>query len=289
MTKRKENYQQTIDIPKPITLSAKALEFVSPKLASKFVAKLFATPIKHKIPKREHKMEKETLQERLQVPSINKEIVVYSYGESTQKILLVHGWSGRGTQLAKIAEALLEKGYSTISFDGPSHGKSPGNTTNMLEFVDAVMAVNKKYGPFEAAVGHSLGSMTLLNAVKIGLPLKTMVLVGSGDKINDIIYDFTSKLGLKDAIGDRVKEKFDRLANEDVNNFSASFAAKDVTIPVLLIHDKDDMDSPLTSSENIRANLENAKLIVTEGLGHRKILGDEKVIETLIAYIQEHS
>ncbi|MCM5662922.1 alpha/beta fold hydrolase [Galbibacter mesophilus] len=288
MEQKKENYQQTIKIPKPISCSAKALAFVSPKLASKFVARLFATPMKHKIPKREYKMEQESIKEKLQIPSLHKEIVVYSYGNSKKKILLVHGWSGRGTQLAKIAEALLEQGYSTISFDGPAHGKSPGKTTNMLEFVDAVIEVDKKHGPFEAAVGHSLGSMTLLNAVRSGLKLKTMVLVGSGDSINDIIYDFTNKLGLKDNIGDRVKKKFDSIAQEDVNNYSASIAAKDVAIPVLLIHDKNDLDSPLESSKNIHKNLANSKLIITEGLGHRKILGDEKVINTLTAYIEKN-
>jgi alpha-beta hydrolase superfamily lysophospholipase len=51
-----------------------------------------------------------------------------------KKILLVHGWSGRGTQLFKIADELLKQGYSTISFDAPAHGKSPGKTI-MVDFI----------------------------------------------------------------------------------------------------------------------------------------------------------
>jgi hypothetical protein len=42
---------------------------------------------------------------------------------------------GRGTQLFKIADELLKQGYSTISFDAPAHGKSPGKTTIMVDFI----------------------------------------------------------------------------------------------------------------------------------------------------------
>ena len=289
MASKKENYQQSVKIPKPITFSAKTLQFISPKLASKYVAKLFATPIKHPTPKREHKMEHEAKKERLLIPSIKKEVVIYEYGESKKKILLVHGWSGRGTQLSKIADALLKIGYSTISFDGPAHGRSTGKTTNMLEFIDTAFEVNKKYGPFEAAIGHSLGSMTLVNAASRGFKTNAMVLIGSGDKIDDIIYDFTNKLGLKEKIGDSIKMGFDKIAMEDVNNYSASIAAEDVKIPALLFHDKNDLDSPLSSSENIHKKLKNSELIITEGLGHRKILGDDKVILKLIDFIKEYS
>jgi esterase/lipase len=41
----------------------------------------------------------------------NKSVVVYQYGQSDKKVLLVHGWSGRGTQLVKIADALLKSGF----------------------------------------------------------------------------------------------------------------------------------------------------------------------------------
>jgi alpha-beta hydrolase superfamily lysophospholipase len=70
-------------------------------------------------------MEQISTQKTLHIPTINKSVVVYQYGQSDKKVLLVHGWSGRGTQLVKIADALLKSGCSTISFDAPAHGKSP--------------------------------------------------------------------------------------------------------------------------------------------------------------------
>jgi hypothetical protein len=42
-------------------------------------------------------MEQISIQKTLHIPTINKSVVVYQYGQSDKKILLVHGWSGRGT------------------------------------------------------------------------------------------------------------------------------------------------------------------------------------------------
>ena len=71
----------------------------------------------------------------LQIPEIKKEIEILSYGYSKKKVLLVHGWSGRSTQLFAFADKLLENGFMVISFDGPAHGKSTGRTTMMPEFL----------------------------------------------------------------------------------------------------------------------------------------------------------
>ena len=98
-----------------------------------------------------------------------------SYGYSKKKVLLVHGWAGRSTQLFMIADRLLEKGYMVISFDGPSHGKSEGKTTAMPEFLDTIKVIDKQFGPFEAAIGHSFGGMSLYNSVADGFSIKSLV------------------------------------------------------------------------------------------------------------------
>ncbi|WP_396171496.1 hypothetical protein [Flavobacterium sp.] len=104
-------------------------------------------------------MDRKSIQKLIKIPSINKEVVIYQYGDSEKKILLSHGWSGRGTHLYKIADEILKAGYSTISFDAPAHGKSPGKTTIMSEFVETILEIEKQFGPFEAAVGHSLAKL----------------------------------------------------------------------------------------------------------------------------------
>ncbi len=56
MTKKTSNNTQSLKIPKIIVLSSKLIAYISTKLVTLYVAKLFTTPIKHKIPKRELEM-----------------------------------------------------------------------------------------------------------------------------------------------------------------------------------------------------------------------------------------
>ncbi|CAM4281532.1 alpha/beta hydrolase [Flavobacterium terrigena] len=281
----KKNKQIENNVPKSILYFAKILNFFSSNLAERFARKLFITPIKHKIPKREFHMESESVQTKLFVPSIDKEIVVYAYGNSNKKILLVHGWSGRGTQLVKIADAFLENGYSTISFDAPAHGKSGTKTTLMLEFIESILEVEKDHGPFEFAVGHSLGGMSILNAIKKGLQVKKAVIIGSGNSVINIVNTFVEKIGLPNKIAVMMKNNFEKKYQFEMESFSAYVAAKDVKIPVLVIHDNDDEDIPVSEAHHIVENLSDKEILITNKLGHRKILGDATVIHKIVEFL----
>ncbi len=271
-------------VPKIIILIGRFLYRISPVLAEKFARKLFITPIKHKIPKREFLMESESQQTMLFVPSINKEIVVYAYGNSNKKILLVHGWSGRGTQLVKIADAFIEKEYATISFDAPAHGKSGTKTTLMLEFIESILEVEKQHGPFEFAVGHSLGGMSILNAVKKGLQIKKAVVIASGNSVINIVNTFTEKIGLPNKVAVLMKNNFEKKYHLEMESFSSYVVAKEVKIPVLVIHDNDDEDISVSEAYHLAENLSNKEILITNNLGHRKILGDLKVIEKIVEF-----
>ncbi len=287
MSKKKEKSVQSIEIPKIILFIAKFLSVFSSKLTTLFAAKLFTTPIKHKIPKREHAMEHESAQKTITISEINKEIVVYEYGKSDKKILLVHGWSGRGTQLVKIADELLKNGFMTISFDAPAHGKSKGNSSIMIEFIASILEIEKQYGPFEFAIGHSLGGMSVLNAIKQSLKIKKAVIIGSGDIIQDIIDDFISKLRLNPEYGIKLRNHFEAKFGGKMDDYSAYKAAEKTEIPVLIIHDKDDHDVSVKAAYNIQKHLKNSEIMITESLGHRKILGNDDVIKKIIEFLKQ--
>ena len=285
MTKKASIHTQSLKIPKVILLTSKLISFISPKLITLFAAKLFTTPIKHKIPKRELEMDWKSIQKLTYIPAIKKEIVLYQYGESKKKILLVHGWSGRGTQLFKIAEELQKAGYSTISFDAPAHGKSPGKMTIMTDFIATILEIDKELGPFEAAIGHSLGGMSVLNAIKEGLKVNHAVVIGSGDIVQDILDDFVAKLELKPNLSTLLRLHFEKKYGEKMNNYSAYLAAAKTEIPVLVIHDHNDPEVPVKAGINIYEHLKNGELMLTEGLGHRKILGNTAIIEKILQFI----
>jgi len=286
MSKKPRKPASSLKIPKIILITGKVLSIISSKLVTLFVAKLFTTPIKYKIPKREHEMDAKSRQENLFIPAIQKAVVVYHLGESPKKVLLVHGWSGRGTQLVKFADELLKAGYSTISFDAPAHGKSPGKTTLMPEFIATILHIQNLYGPFDAAIGHSLGGMSLLNASRQGLMLKRLATIGSGDIVQDIIDDFVAKLELNPKISDKMRLHFEKENDKTMDSFSAYLSAKEIDIPVLVVHDNDDDEVPVKCGIHIHKHLKNGELMITKGLGHRKILGDKAVIDKVLQFIK---
>lgn len=275
-------------IPTSIIVSGKILQFMAPTLATIFAIKLFRTPIRFKTPARENMMSESAQKKMVLIPEIKKEVMVYSYGYSKRKVLLIHGWSGRGTQLFKIADKLLEKGFMTISFDGPAHGNSTGKTTMMYEFVKTALFLEKEFGPFEVAIGHSLGAMTVLNSIKQGLNVKKAITIGSGDVISDIIKEFVAKLQLKPKMVHRIKKQFYKKFGEAIDNYSASVAAKSVKIPTLVFHDTEDKDVPVSCAYNIRRNLERGEIFITNGLGHSRILKDSKVVNRIIEFINRN-
>lgn len=286
MAKKAINPTKSLKIPKIIIISAKICAFISTKLVTQFAAKIFTTPIKHKVPKRELEMDSKSQQKLVHVPAIDKSVVTYIYGNSPRKVLLVHGWSGRGTQLFKIADELLANGYSTVSFDAPAHGKSKGKTTIMSEFIASILEIEKQFGPFEIAIGHSLGGMSVLNSIKDGLKVEKAVIIGSGDIVQDILDEFTFKLGLKKEISIHLRDYFENMYQVRMDDFSAYKAAQKVEIPVLVMHDNDDPEVSVKAGIHIHENLKNGSLFLTDGLGHRKILGNHSVIKKILEFIQ---
>jgi pimeloyl-ACP methyl ester carboxylesterase len=279
----------SLKVPKPVLVVAKFIQLISHRFVVQLAAKLFTTPIRFKIPEREVPMDESSQKSKLFVPEINKEIQILRYGYSDKKVLLAHGWSGRSTQLFMIANRFLEKGYMIISFDGPAHGKSSGKTTNMVEYITTIKAINKKFGPFEAAVGHSFGGMAIINANADTAIFKTIVTIGSGDKVEDILSNFTNSLGLKKSISKKLESYFESKWNVKISDFAVFKAAEKMKTPTLVVHDIIDGDVAVSCAQNIRQHLENGHLLITNGLGHTKILRDKKTTHKIVNFILDNS
>ncbi|HKJ48153.1 MAG TPA: alpha/beta hydrolase, partial [Christiangramia sp.] len=247
------------------------------------------SPFKYKIPNREKEMDENSIQKKVIVPSMNREIVTYEYGKSDKKILLVHGWSGSGTQLSKIAKALLEKGYMCLSFDAPAHGKAAGKMSMMPFFIEAIHYLEDNHGPFEAIIGHSLGGMSSLRAIRNGLNTNKLVIIGTANNISEITRHFAENMKMNHKVARKMKAYLDDRFNEDMDVLSGGESAKYVKTPTLVIHDEEDVDVNVKSAYEIHEELENSELMITSGLGHRRILGNEKVINKITTFIAAQS
>lgn len=285
MSPKESKNKQGIEIPSYILNTGKLLQFISTGLTIRFAAKLFTTPIKYKTPKREKPMLAASIQQNVFIDSLQKNVVTYHYGEGDKKVLLVHGWSGRGTQLFRVADTMVAKGYKVISFDAPAHGKSEGKESMMLEFIECIITLEEKLGPFDYAIGHSLGGMAIINALKKGLSVKKIVTIGSGDKISDIVKDFIHQLQLKPTLAPKLTAYFEKKLKDTMANYDSSLVIQNFDIPHLVVHDKDDTEVGVYCAQNIHKFSKNSTLLLTEGFGHRKILGSDEVIEKINQFV----
>ena len=66
--------------------------------------------------------------------------------------------------------------------------------------------------------------------------------------------------------------------NQTPQYFSSPAFAKEIKIPCLIIHDKNDEEAPLETAMALHKNWEGSKIIITEGLGHH-LKSDELIVE----------
>ena len=288
MSKKKETSKNhnSFVIPKPVIVLGKTIQFFSKDLATLFAAKLFSTPLKVTAPERELTMRNSAKNETLTLPICKKDINVYVYGYSKEKVLMAHGWAGRGTQLHQIADKVLENRMMVISFDAPAHVLSSGKMTNMIEFLEAIKEIDKKYGPFKAAIGHSFGGMSLINAVADGLKVDKLVAIGADNSIPRIFQMYIEKMELKPVILDKLRLLTEQKFNRDLDSITSEHKALKINIPTLIIHDSDDKYVNVSSAISIRQNLKKGELLITNGLGHHRIFKSQFVIQRIIDFIK---
>jgi pimeloyl-ACP methyl ester carboxylesterase len=206
----------------------------------------------------------------------------------TATLLFIHGWTGRGTQIAKYIKPLNAIGYRVISFDGPAHGNTAGRQTSILEFTDVVFAMDKHYGPFDAAITHSFGGMVLTYAMSLGLKLNLAACICPPKNFQVLIENFQRILALPESVMKVMLRKtyashgqIIRDAVDTMNN------VKNLTCRGLIIHDEDDVEISWHSSEEIAAAWPGARFIKTQGLGHRRIIQDQYVIASIVDFFND--
>lgn len=259
------------------------LSIVAPSVAAKIAMKYFATPVR--VPRPESEMEMFHLSKQYFLKS---GYAAFEWGESTSPlVLLIHGWNGRGTQISPYAKSLVEKGFRVVALDGPGHGSSPGNFTTPTHFAKFIQDAQAELAPTGAhsIIAHSFGGGCAVLAISRGLKTKSLVLVASPAFYERMVKFFGRSFGLNEksqAALEVLVEKASGIKPSDLN--IAKLASK-LTIPVLVVHDEGDNAVDFMSATAITEAYEGARLLQTQGLGHRRILKDQKVIAEVVDFI----
>jgi pimeloyl-ACP methyl ester carboxylesterase len=264
------------------------LEWISTRLAVIYFEKIFFTPLRYKTPHKEKEFESSA--SLFNIESNGKLIQGYEWGASTNPyVLVIHGWAGRATQFRKFIPALLDNGLRIVGFDGPAHGRSQGTKTNLYEFEEVLKNIISVKGAPIAVIAHSFGGGVALFAVMQGLAIKKLINIASPTMADEIVKSYLKAIGGSWKTGLAFKKLIHNKYGKPFEEFTAMHFIKEIDdLDLLLVHDSDDNDVPIIQAQELIKAYPKGKLITTHGLGHNRILKDDKVIADCLDFILKH-
>jgi pimeloyl-ACP methyl ester carboxylesterase len=229
--------------------------------------------------------------ERFEVPVDGRPVVGRVWGEG-EPVYLLHGWGGSAWQLGAFVAPLLRAGYRVVAFDAPSHGESapgPGGPrgSNLLEFAAALRAVVDAFGPPGAVVSHSLGCSATAYALRDGLAAGRVVFLAPMADPRPYTHDFARRLGFGERVRVRMVERIERRVGVPMSHFDLPAMARQMMPPPLLVvHDRDDREIRWSGGRDVSRAWPAARLLLTSGLGHRRILRDPDVVAQVVEFVR---
>jgi pimeloyl-ACP methyl ester carboxylesterase len=206
------------------------------------------------------------------------------FGEGP-RVLLAHGWEGRGMNLGRFIAPLTTSGYQAIALDAPAHGASPGERTNPVDFSRAMVAVGRELGPLAGVIGHSMGAASTTLALHQGLDAEKVVLISGPSSIAGVLQRFAQFARLPEPVAERFYQVVADYVGIPADALEIARVAADLRTPALIIHDTGDREVPFVDGLAVATHWPASRFFVTKGLGHRRILFDSGVIAMSVSFI----
>jgi pimeloyl-ACP methyl ester carboxylesterase len=257
---------------------------VAPEIAARWAETIFCTPPRH-APRSGDEAFLDTGR-HFTVRSGREDLAGWEWG-SGRAVLLTHGWGSRAGRFSPMARTLVESGYRVVAYDQPAHGRSTGRLASLIEFAHALRAVSDAAGEVYAVVGHSLGGAAAVLAVRDGLAIERIVLVATPSDVTRFSTAFADHLRIPPGARTAMRRNLEVRLNARWDDLHLPTIARRLRTPVLLVHDRTDTDVPFHHAEEIAAAWPGARVMATEGLGHRAILRDSAVARAAVAFLGE--
>ncbi|WP_188037353.1 alpha/beta fold hydrolase, partial [Actinotalea sp. JY-7885] len=219
-------------------------------------------------------------------------VAVETWGEGPT-VVLVHGWGGWRGQLGAFVAPLVDAGHRVIAVDAPGHGDSdPGylgpRRGTVMEFVEALEATLERFGPATGLVGHSMGCTVVGQVLAAGATPERVALVAPNHGFEDVVAMFTGLLRLGGRTADHLRASLEEVAGRPMAGFDlAPLGERGVTPPTLVVHDRDDRETPYRVAVELAARWPDTRLVTTQGLGHHRVLASPVTVDAVVAHLVE--
>jgi pimeloyl-ACP methyl ester carboxylesterase len=217
----------------------------------------------------------------------NKKVKVYKWGHGDRKVLLLHGWASNSFWWRHHIRTLTSAGYTVFAMDAPGNGLSEGRQLSLKIYAEAIKLLYKQTSTFELVAGHSFGGFVTMYCAFVLGPSFThkIVVLGAPDKAKLFFNFFEHTLGFNKYAMKAHHTQFAKKIGHYPDFFDTAEFCKSVEAKGLIIHDKNDEDTPYQCAVRLSKSWTSAKFITTEGLGHS--LKDEKVYKAVLDFANE--
>jgi pimeloyl-ACP methyl ester carboxylesterase len=260
-----------------------ALARVSPRLAGSVATRLF-----FKAPPRRPRSAEELAvladATRMTLGEGRDRLVAWRWGGGPV-VLLAHGWGGCAGQMTPLVRPLVAAGFTVVAHDAPGHGQSAGRFASIPAFAGALGRVAEASGPLHGVVAHSMGGAAFSLAAARGLGTRRAVYVGPPADAAVWLEGFVRWLALPPAAARALAARVEDYAGEPMARLNSAWLGPHLTAPLLVIHDRQDREVPLADGERVARDAAQGRLVVTEGLGHRRILRDAEVTRQAVEFL----
>ncbi len=211
-------------------------------------------------------------------------------------VVVMHGIAASKELSWKTILEYHERGYAVIAFDERAHGASGGlnATLGYYEKYDVVDVLNycETHSMLTQPLiihGFSMGGAIAIQAAAIEPRIHAAVIVGAFANLRETMYDYISDMTFVrwEYLADHVFRRSELIANFRIDEVRPEFAARSLSIPVLLLHGEEDEKISIDYARRVFQNLQSSdKKLVPIPHGKHLNLG-EVGAELTNAEIQE--
>ncbi len=260
-----------------------------PALAVRAAYRLFGTPLPPKWVSRRRKWSPDWHIE--QWPFEDASVTMYHrpVAPAGPVVLLVHGWGGHAGQMLALAEVLSAQGLRPVIIEMPAHGRSSGSVSNLPQFarvLEYVTARLQQQGhTLRAVVAHSLSANAGAYAASRGLAAGRLVLLAPPASPLEYTRLFAHVFGLRESTRAAMQRRIEAREGILMPQFEPAVVGPRISLPTLVVHDRQDSINRFADGVAYSQAIPGARLVATEGLGHRKILKDDEVLRQVAAFL----
>lgn len=181
---------------------------------------------------------------------------------------------------------LRSMGYAVVSFDQPAHGASSGKINHLPLFVEMIRQVGRHFGKPAVFIGHSMGASSVIFAQDEEWSPERFVLIAPFVAISENASRQFETAGISPKAFPSFEAYLYSVTGRRFAEYEGALRLPLMKGPALIIHDRQDRETPWEKGARFAKLWPGARLFSTEGLGHNRLLDHPSVINEVMNFIK---